>query len=52
MINLDFLIPAVNAQIFNSDAEPLRPVRIQANEANSKFKTQPLIAETIIKFFF
>ena len=48
IIDLYFLIPAVNSQIFIPIAELVIPTRTQTNEANVKIETQPLTVEAKI----
>ena len=48
IIDLCFLIPALNAHIFNSTTELVIPTGIPANEANGKIEAQPLTGETKI----
>ena len=48
IIDLYFLIPAVNSQIFIPIAELVTPTRTQTNEANVKIETQPLTVEAKI----
>ena len=45
MIDLYFLIPPVDALIFNPTAELVIPTRTPANQSNAEIKTQPLKAE-------
>ena len=49
IINLYFLIPAVNAQIFNPNAKLEMPTGTPTNEANAEIETYPLTAETKIR---
>ena len=46
LIDLYFLIPAVNAQIFNPTTELAIPTRTPTNDANAEIEIQPLTAET------
>ena len=48
IIDLYFLISAVNAQIFISTAKLVIPTGTQTNEANAKIKTQAVTFETKI----
>ena len=51
MINLYFLIPAINTQIFNPTSDLEISTGALTNEAKAEIKTQPLTAETkIIKY--
>ena len=45
MVGLCFLVPTVNAQIFNSTAKLVMPARTLTNESNKDIKTNPKIAE-------
>ena len=47
MIDLYFLIPAVNAQIFNPTAELVMPTGMPTNETNAEIETK-MTAETKI----
>ena len=48
IIDLYFLIPAVNSQIFIPIAEFVIPTRTQTNEANVEIETQPLTVDAKI----
>ena len=48
MINLYFLIPAVNAKIFYPTSGLALPTGTPSNEAKAKIETKPLRAETKI----
>ena len=51
MINLYFLIPAINTQIFNPTSDLEISTGALTNEAKAEIKTQPLTTETkIIKY--
>ena len=45
IIGLYFLIPAVIAQIFNSNVELKMPTGTPTNKTNAEIKTHPLITE-------
>ena len=45
MIDVYFLNPAVVAQIFNPNAELIKPREIPVNETNEEIETQPPTAE-------
>ena len=45
IIDLNYLIPAVIAQIFNAIAELVIPTGTQYNEANAEVATEPVTAE-------
>ena len=49
MTNLYFLIPEVNAKIFNPTAELAITIGKPTNEANAKIETQQLRTEQILK---
>ena len=49
MIDLHFIILAVNAQIFNPTAELAIPTGTPTNEANAAIETQQLTAEMKIR---
>ena len=49
MIDQYFLIPAVNAQIFNLTAELAILIRTPTNEAKAEIEREPLTAETKIR---
>ena len=49
MIDLYFLIPSVNAQIFNPTAELIIPTKTPTNDPNAEIETQPLIVEMKIR---
>ena len=46
IIDLYFLIPAVNGQIFNPAAEIEIPTGTPTNDANTEVETKLMIAET------
>ena len=49
IIDLFFLIPAVNAQIFNPIAESVIPIRVPIKEAKAEMETYPVIIEAKIR---
>ena len=51
MTELEFLIPAVNAQIFYVTAELAMPTETPTNKANAEVETLPLKAEMQIRKF-
>ena len=48
-IMLIFLIPAVNAHIFNPIAESVIPIRVTIKEAKAEMETYPVIIEAKIR---
>ena len=48
IIDLFFLIPAVNAQIFNPIAESVIPIRVPIKEAKAEMETYPVIIKCSI----
>ena len=51
IIDLNFLIPAIMAQMFHPTAELVIPILISSNEANAETETQPVTVEERISKF-
>ena len=51
IVDLHFLIPAVNAQIFNPTAADVMPVGIPNKKAKAKIESHTVIAEAKINLF-
>ena len=51
IVDLHFLIPAVNAQIFNLTAAHVMPVGIPNKKAKAKIKSHTVTAEAKINLF-
>ena len=45
IIDLNFIIPAIMAQMFHLTAELVIPILISSNEANAETETQPVTVE-------